>query len=142
MVKYSSETLGKTFRHRFTALNVCYYVRSADAYRFFPDDAEINVYDSNWKLLDSREVTLSPESGIQTFGLEDYDRSHISTSSSGASGYYTGTSDSYIGNLETHKFHTPCCGDVDKMDNANKISFSTRDEAVSCGYSSCGHCNP
>ena len=70
---------------------------------FSRDNGEINVYDSNWKLLDSREVNLSPESGIQTFGLEDYDRSYISTSSSGASGYHTGTSDSYIGNLETHK---------------------------------------
>ncbi len=42
-------------------------VRSADAYKYFPDFAEINLYDSAGKLLDSRSVSLSPESGTQTF---------------------------------------------------------------------------
>ena len=129
-------------------------VRSADAYSYFPDNAKINIYDSNEKLLASKEVLLSPSSGIQTFGDGDYDHTYIQSSGSsesssgsssggsGASTYHTGTSDSYIGNLETGKFHAPGCGDVDKMDNANKISFSSRDEAVSRGYSPCGHCNP
>ena len=44
--------------------------------------------------------------------------------------------------LETDKFHTPGCGDVDKMDPSNKITFSSRDEAISSGYDPCGHCNP
>ena len=135
-------------------------VRSADAYSYFPDNAKINIYDSNEKLLASQEVSLSPESGIQTFGLGDYDHSYMSSSGSssssdysgsssggssggsGGSSYHTGTSDSYIGNLDTGKFHAPGCGDVDKMDNANKVSFSSRDEAISAGYSPCGHCNP
>ncbi len=127
-------------------------VRSADAYSYFPDNAKINIYDSNEKLLASHEVSLSPESGIQTFGLGNYDHNYMSSSSypsdstssggSGGSTYHTGTSDSYIGNSQTGKFHAPGCGDVDKMDNANKVSFSSRDEALSCGYSPCGHCNP
>ena len=131
-------------------------VRSADAYSYFPDNAKINIYDSNEKLLASQEVSLSPSSGIQTFGLGDYDHSYMSSSGSssgsdysggpsggsGGSTYHTGTSDSYIGNLDTGKFHAPGCGDVDKMDNANKVSFSSRDEAISAGYSPCGHCNP
>lgn len=127
-------------------------VRSADAYSYFPDNAKINIYDSNEKLLASQEVSLSPSSGIQTFGLGDYDHSYISSSGtssgssssggSGGSSYHTGTSDSYIGNLETGKFHAPGCGDVDKMANGNKVSFSSRDEAINAGYSPCGHCNP
>ena len=42
-------------------------VRSADAYSKFPDFAEINLYDSSGGLLDSRSVSLSPESGTQSF---------------------------------------------------------------------------
>ena len=43
-------------------------VSSADAYKYFPDYAEINLYDgSGNKLLDTRSVSLSPEAGTQTF---------------------------------------------------------------------------
>lgn len=129
-------------------------IRSADAYKFFPDKAEINIYDTGSNLICSKEVSLYPESGIQTFGLEDYDHSYISggdsgtsTSSSSGSGsggsnYNSGTSSSYVGNSETGKFHAPGCGDVNKMDPGNKIFFSSRDEAISSGYSPCGHCHP
>ena len=133
-------------------------VRSADAYSLFPDNAKINIYDTNNNLLASKEVLLSAGSGIQTFGLGDYDHSYISSSASssdsgsssdpgsgsgsGGSSYHSGTSSSYVGNLETGKFHAPGCGDVDKMDPSNKVFFSSRDEAASSGYSPCGHCNP
>lgn len=129
-------------------------IKSADPYSYFPDKAEINIYDSNNKLLASHEVTLSPSEGIQTYGSGDYDHSYISSSSSdtsssssgssnsGGTTYHTGTSNSYVGNSETGKFHAPGCGDVDKMRDGNKIYFSSRDEAVNSGYSPCGHCNP
>lgn len=42
-------------------------VRSADAYSKFPDFAEINLYDSSGGLLDSKSVSLNPDSGTQTF---------------------------------------------------------------------------
>ena len=43
-------------------------VSSADAYKYFPDNAEINLYDSTGsKLLATQEVSLNPESGTQTF---------------------------------------------------------------------------
>lgn len=57
-------------------------VKSADSYKYFPDHAEIKIYDSNKKLLDSMEVKLSPSKGIQTFGTNDYDHSYIEESSS------------------------------------------------------------
>lgn len=128
-------------------------IRSADAYKYFPDHAEINIYDTNNNLLATQEVDISPESGIQTFGYDDYDHDYISgtgsgtgsssgSSSSGGSSYHSGTSSSYVGNLETGKFHAPGCGDVDKMDPSNKIFFSSRDEAIGNGYDPCGHCRP
>lgn len=43
-------------------------VKSADAYHYYPDFAEINLYDeSGTTLLDSQSVSLSPTSGTQTF---------------------------------------------------------------------------
>lgn len=40
---------------------------SADAYSYYPDYAEIKLYDSNSKLLDTQSVSLSPTSGTQNF---------------------------------------------------------------------------
>ena len=43
-------------------------VKSAEAYKYFPDHAEINLYDASGNtLLDSQSVNLSPSSGTQTF---------------------------------------------------------------------------
>ena len=42
-------------------------VRSADAYKYYPDYAEINVYDTSGNLLDSQSVALTPDSGTQYF---------------------------------------------------------------------------
>ena len=52
-------------------------VKSADSYKYFPDNAEIKIYDANKNLLDSLKVKLSPSKGIQTFGSGDYDHSYI-----------------------------------------------------------------
>ena len=42
-------------------------VASADSYKYFPDYAEINLYDTSGNLLDTQSVSLNPESGTQTF---------------------------------------------------------------------------
>lgn len=43
------------------------YLTSADAYKYYPDHATINLYDSGSNLLDTQSVSLSPTSGTQTF---------------------------------------------------------------------------
>ena len=42
-------------------------IASADAYHYYPDHAQVNLYDSNSRLLDSVSVNLAPTSGTQTF---------------------------------------------------------------------------
>ena len=42
-------------------------IASADAYKYYPDYATINIYDSNSKLLTTQSVSLSPSAGTQTF---------------------------------------------------------------------------
>ncbi len=43
------------------------YISSADAYKYYPDHATINLYDSNSNLMDTQSVSLTPTSGTQTF---------------------------------------------------------------------------
>lgn len=42
-------------------------IASADAYKYYPDYATINIYDSNSQLLTTQSVSLSPSAGTQTF---------------------------------------------------------------------------
>lgn len=43
-------------------------ISSADAYKYYPDYATINIYDSSGsRLLDTQSVSLSPTSGTQSF---------------------------------------------------------------------------
>ena len=42
-------------------------VASADAYHYYPDNAKINLYDSNSNLMDTHTVSLTPTSGTQSF---------------------------------------------------------------------------
>lgn len=42
-------------------------VKSADSYKYYPDYATINIYDTSNNLLATQSVSLSPESGTQYF---------------------------------------------------------------------------
>jgi len=45
----------------------------------------------------------------------------------------------YIGNVRSRKFHLPTCRTLPAP--ANRVEFSSRQEAISRGYSPCGNCN-
>ncbi|MGN0256257.1 MAG: DNA/RNA non-specific endonuclease [Chordicoccus sp.] len=48
----------------------------------------------------------------------------------------------YIGNANTHVFHRPDCSSVARMSDKNKVTFSSREEAINAGYDPCEICNP
>lgn len=49
----------------------------------------------------------------------------------------------YVLNVNSHKFHDPDCSDVKKIKEKNKRAFTgTRDELIEEGYEPCGNCNP
>lgn len=48
----------------------------------------------------------------------------------------------YIGNSNSKKFHTPDCLYAKKLKDENRVSFKSREEAVSEGYAPCGKCKP
>lgn len=63
----------------------------------------------------------------------DSAQNNIASSSSSAS---------YIGNSNSHKFHSSGCTEVSKMSEKNKVFFNTRQEAVNSGFVGCKRCNP
>lgn len=48
----------------------------------------------------------------------------------------------YIGNSNSKKFHTAACSSTDAINAQYKVSFDSRESAVSSGYTPCGRCNP
>lgn len=49
----------------------------------------------------------------------------------------------YIVNINTHKFHKPSCQSVKKMKSENKKTYKgNRENLIKNGYSPCGNCNP
>ena len=48
----------------------------------------------------------------------------------------------YIGNSNTHKFHSAGCYMIDKMNPLHKVPFNNREEAINQGYIPCKKCNP
>ena len=49
----------------------------------------------------------------------------------------------YVGNMNSHKFHYPYCDSVNKMSEKNKLYWTgTRDELIAKGYEPCQNCNP
>ena len=48
----------------------------------------------------------------------------------------------YIGNKNTKKFHYSWCSSVDQMNDSNKVSLSSREDAINRGYEPCKRCNP
>lgn len=63
------------------------------------------------------------------------DDSHDSSSSSSSSGTFVASSNS-------NKFHEPYCSQAQKISDANKITFSSREEAINAGYEQCEICYP
>jgi competence protein ComEC len=47
---------------------------------------------------------------------------------------------SYIGNINSKKFHRPSCSGLPM--ESNRVLLSSREEAISSGYNPCGTCTP
>ncbi len=125
----------------------CIEVYSAKPLKKYPNHAKINIYNSQGdKLLDSKSVKLAASKGTQTFYAPEKSSSSssnsVKTSSSNKNNYNSKSSQTYIGNKNTGKFHYPGCRSVSQMKNSNKVYLSSRNDAISRGYSSCAICNP
>ena len=53
------------------------------------------------------------------------------------------SSQQYVLNTNTHKFHKPSCSSVKQMKEKNKLIVNwSREEIIDNGYDPCGRCHP
>lgn len=83
---------------------------------------------------ESRESEDSPKS------LSEKEQN---TQGSTAGSDMTMTSDTYVININTGKFHDPACSSVDDMKRQNRKDYTgTRSRLIEQGYEPCGRCRP
>nr|DAH77098.1 MAG TPA: adenosine deaminase [Caudoviricetes sp.] len=90
----------------------------------------------------STHQSSSPSSVSSSSSASSSESSESSSDSSGngpqrPDGY---TSNEYVGNKKSHRFHRSSCSYL--PDEDNQRIFKSRDAAISAGYDPCGHCNP
>ncbi len=82
---------------------------------------------------------------VEYAGKTAYIKSDLLKASTGSASNNsaTKTSNSYIANKNTKKFHYSSCSSVSKMKEKNKLYFNgSRDELINKGYQPCKNCNP
>lgn len=52
------------------------------------------------------------------------------------------TTTPYVGNANSKKFHRTGCSSVTDMKKGNRVPLSSREDAISRGYTPCQRCNP
>lgn len=117
-----------------------------------PSTSEYRSLENSYsQLVDERNALLSEVDDAYSLGYDNgyfYGSKNASSSASSSTGKNSSptynrspsVSTSYIGNSKTKKFHRSSCSYL--PDASNQVSLDTRDDAVSGGYSPCGHCNP
>lgn len=105
------------------------------------------LQDSSYGNLDDSDDNVKTE-------LIEEETSSVSTSSQDSSGddsqstdsssshESSGSGGSYVGSVNSNKFHYPSCGQAGKIKSGNLITFSSREDAISRGYSPCSFCSP
>lgn len=80
------------------------------------------------------------DAGDRSSGSGSSRSSGTSTHTGTGSSRDTPIANTYIGNKNSKKFHKPTCSYL--PDQNNQVTFSSRDAAISAGYTPCSHCNP
>ena len=123
-----------------TAAGIAYfnrgmYYEARDEFQWFAD--------ANWGALNSgQQQYLLDYLGGSKAKIQQIESQKSASSASYGGGSYSGTSvtQGYIGNKNTKKFHRSSCRTLPSA--KNRVSFSSRDEAISQNYSPCKNCKP
>lgn len=111
-----------------------------------PDDAVLSRLSDEgaavYRTDECGDITVVSDGETLTVTTQKHTAPDAGASSFPASSASAASADeeSYIGNLNSKKFHLPSCSSLPKEDN--RVYFATRDAAVEAGYTPCGLCNP
>lgn len=77
--------------------------------------------------------------------MEDEDEDNDTLSSTDNKDFSESTHSShgtYVGSVNSDKFHYSSCSQANRIKEGNLVTFSSRDDAINSGYSPCGICHP
>ena len=118
--------------------------KKADAmeFVFYKQWEDVKLYNISTKILKGEDQTheLDDSKDLNIYKSSS-DSSHNNYDSYSTRDDYSVYGD-YIGNSNTHKFHQSFCSWADNIKSGNRVSFSSRQDALDCGYSPCSYCNP
>lgn len=103
-----------------------------------PDGYKVNangawVQDGN--VVTRKVAELQPQAAAQVQSNDSHQQNTANSSSA--------EQQTYVFNVNSHKFHRPNCPSVKKMKESNKKEFhGTREQAIAEGYEPCKNCNP
>lgn len=80
------------------------------------------------------------DAGKRSSGSGSSSDSGSSSHSGTGSSRDTPIANTFIGNKNSKKFHRSTCSYL--PDQVNQVTFSSREDALTAGYTPCGHCNP
>lgn len=92
---------------------------------------------------DASTHQASPSSSVSSSSSTSSSESSAASSDSSGNGPQRPdgyTSNEYVGNKTSHRFHRSSCSYL--PDSDNRRIFKSRDAAIAAGYDPCGHCNP
>ena len=78
-------------------------------------------------------------SNFEVFQSSNHDNTSLNKTGPTSS---SSTAHTYVASANSNKFHEPSCSQGKRIKDSNKITFSSRDEAINAGYSPCSICNP
>lgn len=112
-------------------------------FSFYINDPNNKITKYNIKVLDAdKSLYKTPTDDSSTTTTSTSNSASSSSSNTKSSSSPSKTSGSYIANANTGVFHYSWCHYVNRMNEENKVSFSSREAAINAGYRPCKVCNP
>lgn len=79
---------------------------------------------------------------VESNTVEPIQEDNSSSSSDDSDSESSTSSGEYWASAKTDKFHLPSCEWAEKISDANKIIYQSREDAIADGKEPCGVCNP
>lgn len=102
------------------------------------DDVDDSDEESSTTLVSQESAPSESSYSSDSSDSNDYSQTYDSSDEYGGSD----SGGSYVGSVNSDKFHYPSCSYANRIKSSNIITFSSRDDALSSGYSPCKSCCP
>ena len=110
---------------------------------YFNVDNFTNVTHCVIVIIKDGEIIFNTTHSFNMDNYENYESSvDIDSNDSDNDSSRTSSNITYVASSNSDKFHEPSCSQAKRINEENKITFSSREDALNAGYSPCGICYP